>query len=164
MYLQLYAAHQLNSIQWFVLAVVRHLKLNTFVKMISGTKLAFGACWQFFPTILLCAHNPLIDAIKALVFFAAIPAVILKLPKNSICTGPSCNCQHLRNAPTVWIIWWAFEIIYEENIITIAVLLLSVDQHWVLEAELRSMTYHMFSFMKPCTPNYHFISICLAQL
>ena len=59
------------------------------------------ASQQFFPTILVCAHNPLIDAIKTLLFFAAMPAIILKLLENAICTGLPCDYQHLQNAITV---------------------------------------------------------------
>ena len=49
MYLQFYVAHQLNSIQYFVLAVAKHFKLNAFAKMISGLKLAFDGQPAVFP-------------------------------------------------------------------------------------------------------------------
>jgi len=69
--------------------------------MISRSKLAFGAGQQFSPIILVCAHNHLINAIKALLFFVAMPAVVLRLPEKTICTDPPCDCQHPQNAPTV---------------------------------------------------------------
>jgi hypothetical protein len=38
---------------------------------------------------------------QSLLFFAAMPVVVLKLPEKACCTGPHCDCQRPRNAPTI---------------------------------------------------------------
>jgi hypothetical protein len=57
MFLQFYSAHQSNSIWRFVLVVARRPKLTAFLKMMRGSKLAFGPNQQFFPIILVCPQS-----------------------------------------------------------------------------------------------------------